>query len=373
MSLLSLSSPTAVKLAIEECDRLGREEFLRRYGFAHAREYTLRYQGREYDSKAIVGVAHGFQFPSLGPLKSSEFSGGVSTSGAAAKVFALGFDVEGMERRPNDWTREECEIAVDAYFDCLAKKMAGRPFNRAQTCRTVAERIGRTSGSIDFKFQNIDAVLYENGLPRMMDGIAPNVQQLLRFVVLDPLAKHNSVFETVPEHGSPITNADSIFVESPKASRSNEDDEEVKSTSTLARKIDFAKRDANNRHLGQCGEEWVFHLERKRLSDAGRADLASRVDWIANRLGDGVGYDIVSFDETGAELLIEVKTTNAGILTPFFITPNELAVAEREGYGYRLYRVFDFSTSPRVFVLNGPLECQLDLKPQIYTAMPFAT
>jgi hypothetical protein len=65
--------------------------------------------------------------------------------------------------------------------------------------------------------------------------------------------------------------------------------------------------------------------------------------------GDGLGYDIVSFDENGAELLLEVKTTNAGILMPFFITANELAVAERIGDAYRLYRVFDFSTSPRAF------------------------
>ena len=45
--------PLTVKLAIAECERLGREEHLRRYGYGHAREYVLRYGGRKYDSKAI--------------------------------------------------------------------------------------------------------------------------------------------------------------------------------------------------------------------------------------------------------------------------------------------------------------------------------
>jgi hypothetical protein len=40
--------------------------------------------------------------------------------------------------------------------------------------------------------------------------------------------------------------------------------------------------------------------------------LADQIDWVASRLGDGLGYDIVSFDGNGDELYLEVKTTNAG-------------------------------------------------------------
>jgi hypothetical protein len=101
--------------------------------------------------------------------------------------------------------------------------------------------------------------------------------------------------------------------------------------------------------------------------------LADQIDWVASRLGDGLGYDIVSFDENGDVLYLEVKTTNAGILTPFFISPNELAVAERRGDTYRLYRVFDFSNNPHAFVLSGSLGHKLDLKPQSYAALPNAT
>ena len=52
--LLTALVGLTVKLALAECERLGREEFLRRYGYGHAREYVLRYGGHEYDSKAIA-------------------------------------------------------------------------------------------------------------------------------------------------------------------------------------------------------------------------------------------------------------------------------------------------------------------------------
>lgn len=48
----------SVVKAIAEHDELGRDAFLLRYGFGEARSYVLLYEGREYDSKAIAGVAH---------------------------------------------------------------------------------------------------------------------------------------------------------------------------------------------------------------------------------------------------------------------------------------------------------------------------
>jgi hypothetical protein len=50
----------AVLAAIAEYDRLGQDEFLSKYGFDRARSYLLIHDGKAYDSKAIVGVAHGF-------------------------------------------------------------------------------------------------------------------------------------------------------------------------------------------------------------------------------------------------------------------------------------------------------------------------
>ena len=69
---------SAVLRAIEEFDQLGRDAFLEKYGFGKAREYLIQKDGRLYDSKAIVGAAHGY-LPGQTALKPNEFSGGEAT------------------------------------------------------------------------------------------------------------------------------------------------------------------------------------------------------------------------------------------------------------------------------------------------------
>jgi hypothetical protein len=91
MALSDLTSREAVRRAIEEFDRLGRDAFLEKYGFGKARAYFLVEDGRHYDSKAIVGAAYGFQFPDRGPLRAREFSGGEAT--VRARLEELGFEV----------------------------------------------------------------------------------------------------------------------------------------------------------------------------------------------------------------------------------------------------------------------------------------
>ena len=76
MSLSAIRSKQPVLAAIAEFDRLGRDRFLEKYGFGHSRSYWLVHDGRQYDSKAIVGAAHGYARPDLGPLKAEEFHGG---------------------------------------------------------------------------------------------------------------------------------------------------------------------------------------------------------------------------------------------------------------------------------------------------------
>ena len=63
--------------AIAECNQLGRDKFLERYGYKYSRLYPLHYDGHIYDSKAIAGVAFGKQHGT--PLKAKEFSGGAAT------------------------------------------------------------------------------------------------------------------------------------------------------------------------------------------------------------------------------------------------------------------------------------------------------
>jgi len=91
MALGDITSRQAVLDAVAECDRLGRSEFRAKYGFGRSKGYYLVIGDREYDSKAIVGAAHGFEFPSEGPLTWNHFSGGAAR--VQPLLERLGFEV----------------------------------------------------------------------------------------------------------------------------------------------------------------------------------------------------------------------------------------------------------------------------------------
>jgi putative restriction endonuclease len=74
-----------------EFDEIGRDAFLTRYGYRPARSFFVVHGGKRYDSKALAGVAVGKQFPALGPLAATEFSGGEAT--VKSKLESLGFHV----------------------------------------------------------------------------------------------------------------------------------------------------------------------------------------------------------------------------------------------------------------------------------------
>lgn len=154
MSFIDITDSKAVQAAMREYDKLGRTTFLNKYGYAKAKEFMVRdgVTGRLYDSKAIAGVAHGYQFPNLGPLDSTDFSGGEAT--VERKLVGLGFEVV---RINNDWSHEEVVSVVADYFDMLAQEQSGKGYNKAKHNESLRERlVGRTKGSIEMKHQNVN-------------------------------------------------------------------------------------------------------------------------------------------------------------------------------------------------------------------------
>ncbi|GGP45777.1 HNH endonuclease [Saccharothrix coeruleofusca] len=79
--------------AIAEHDKLGAEEFLKRYGYGEARALLLVHEGRHYPSKAIVGVAHGF-LPGRTTLRPKDFTGGIAS--VVRVLEGLGFTVRDL-------------------------------------------------------------------------------------------------------------------------------------------------------------------------------------------------------------------------------------------------------------------------------------
>lgn len=106
---LSDLTEEVVEAAINEFDRLGREAFLEKYSFGKARGYFLRYRKRYYDSKAIVGAAHGYLRgeKALGPY---DFSGGDAT--VRKRLDALGFEVFGPDDPPG-WETMPGEVLAN--------------------------------------------------------------------------------------------------------------------------------------------------------------------------------------------------------------------------------------------------------------------
>lgn len=90
MSLSDITAEAVLK-AIAEYDELDQDAFLGKYGFQPARSYLLVHGGKRYDSKAVIGAAHGY-LPGGKPLKAAEFSGGEAT--VARRLRRLGFTVQ---------------------------------------------------------------------------------------------------------------------------------------------------------------------------------------------------------------------------------------------------------------------------------------
>jgi hypothetical protein len=85
-----ITSKPAILRAIQEYDEIGEEDFCTKYGFGRSRNHWLFYKGRRYVSKAILGAAYGYQFPSRGPLDAYGLMGGQPT---IRKLQMLGFQM----------------------------------------------------------------------------------------------------------------------------------------------------------------------------------------------------------------------------------------------------------------------------------------
>jgi Domain of unknown function (DUF3883) len=274
-----------------------------------------------------------------------------------------------MPEEPSDrrnWTGEELDLIVADYFLMLDDEAASVPFNKAQHNRLLRAKIDRSEGSIEFKHQNISAVLQQLGLPRIKGYLpAANYQSAIiaaidRYLSQNPVALH-------PERKvGGFSERPGLFVETPPmllpVKPRREDIER------LVRKFNPVERDFRNRKLGREGEELVLQFERERLKQRDRPDLAKKIRWISEEDGDGAGYDILSFNEKGKERFLEVKTTVGSDTTPFYITRNELSFSSERPEAFRLCRVFDFSIRPRMFELAPPLESFVHLSPLSYEA-----
>lgn len=280
----------------------------------------------------------------------------------------------------NDWSTDEIDAAVAEYFAMLEREIMGLPVNKAAHNRGLQVETGRGRGSIEFKHQNISAVMLGLGQP-WIEGYKPlaNFQGALVDGVLRWLDAHEDWL--APRHTSRVSESvggqqpfTSPYAPPPirygpaPAQRNELPPVDPAFMAAIGRKYDVAARDARNRALGRAGEEAVLVSEQTALRLADRADLARRVRWTSQEDGDGFGYDIASFEPDGSQRLLEVKTTNGWERTPFHISANELAVAEERRDDWHLVRLWDFARAPRAFTLRPPLAAHVELTPTSFLA-----
>ncbi|MER8806053.1 HNH endonuclease [Mesorhizobium australicum] len=144
----------AVEAAINEYDEKTRKAFLDEYGFKGARDYFLVVNGKNYDSKAIVAVAHKF-LETGRPLTHDELVGGKND--AAKKLIDLGFQVTTPGENP-DWTWDEHVLALDLYF-----QLKGTAFSKIHPKVLALSELLRTTGGFvgsaaSTKFRNANGV-----------------------------------------------------------------------------------------------------------------------------------------------------------------------------------------------------------------------
>ena len=258
----------------------------------------------------------------------------------------------------------------------LRAQVRGERVVKAEKIKALGALLpARSSASIERKMQNVSAVLEEQGLPRI-DGYTglSHYQRDLMGAVLDIFGERTRTAEALERYADNAVVApsrqrlstDDVLVPRPSASKPRPRQAMVSLTAGPV----GALRDFRNADLGRAGEEWVLDLERERLDRQGRRDLADRVSWVARVIGDGPGFDIGSFRINGGELKVEVKTTNLGPRTPFYITRWEVEVSRTSAGEYALYRVFDFQRDPRLFILEGSVEENARLQPKVYLGYP---
>lgn len=259
-------------------------------------------------------------------------------------------------------------------------ELAGQAYNKSTHRRALLQKLeGRSEAAVELKHQNISAVLRDLGY-FWIPGYKPrsNYQERLaaeveKWVSENPeIDRHALAAAEAPAAAPEHFDFEGFQVAGPTLPDGLESGVRERPQSSygerprVAMRRDYAAREAHNSSLGRAGEELVVKFEKQRLLQAGHARLAARVEHVSRTQGDGLGFDVLSFDEHGDERFIEVKTTTFARETPFFASAAEVRFAQRHSERFALFRLFEFRKAPKCFTLPGSIESHCALDPFTY-------
>src|SRR5229473_389919 len=115
-----------------------------------------------------------------------------------------------------NWQDDDLDVIVADYFSMLAEDLSGRPYVKSRHSAALMDQIGRTHRSVEFKHQNISAVLDELGMP-WIPGYKPkrNYQNAIFGAIDRYLTVHPSILEPLPISPVVLPLSAEIFVEPP--------------------------------------------------------------------------------------------------------------------------------------------------------------
>ncbi len=274
------------------------------------------------------------------------------------------------------WSDEENAAVVADYLSMLVDSLKGVAVNKSARRRTLVRTSlpNRSESSIERKRQNVSAVLVLLGYD-YLDGYVPlfNVQRSLRQEVESQLRSRRELDFLLSRKVEALEQRDpnSVRLELVLPPKHREILPRIRDWGARERTPgipNYGEVERRNRLLGRAGELAVLEFERQRLREAGAEGLASKVEHVSESRGDGLGFDILSFETDGRERLVEVKTTKFGEYTPFHVSRNELEVSRNRASVYHLYRLYRFDDRARIFMLKGALNRTCILDPSAYLA-----
>ena len=117
----------------------------------------------------------------------------------------------------------------------------------------------------------------------------------------------------------------------------------------IGRHVDFEKIYKANISVGKAGELLVLEMLREQYEGQG-----AEIEYTAEKMGDGYGYDIKIITAENHEIRVEVKTTTSQYIDGFYLTPRELNAARQcllaeasKTKRYMIYRVYNLDVKKK--------------------------
>lgn len=206
---------------------------------------------------------------------------------------------------------------------------------------------------------------------------------------LNKLRSEKDLIENINinEFSDLIANIDKLEFEITYKPIDNKKQEDSGDTTKIKNKKKFSNPKKNKNYaeeyikkqiIGVIGEAIILKKERERLSNSKQVELVEKVndiEWSSKDIGDGLGYDIKSFDIKDGKVIskyIEVKTT-IGPDNDFEITAAEVEKSHElnENGIYAIARIYNLDIENRTadfYFKEGNLESNYELETSVYTA-----